>query len=125
MRLLAAALLALAAAGCLAGAQGGITITGPPPITEGPIPSPFEAEEPPALEPTDTPDLFSAPSLGPNVYFHESDKLWYRYAYRRWYQAFRWNGNWFVLEEPPEILSERELVKPKREDLPTLPEYED
>ena len=84
---------------------------------EAPIPAPFKAEGPPALESTPHPGLQKAPSLGPNVYYSEGEDLWYRWAYRRWYQAFRWNGNWFVLMETPSVLANVELEKVE---LPTL-----
>lgn len=100
----------------------GITATPPPEVKQPPIPSPFRGEEQPVLERTDKQGLFSAPELAPNVYFYEAEDLWYRYAYRRWYQAFRWNGSWFILEEPPEILADHKLEK---RELPTIPEYED
>lgn len=94
-------------------------VTAPPPATkQPPVPSAFEAEEDPPLEETDQAGLFYAPALGPNVYFYEPDELWYRYAYRRWYQAFRWNGSWFILEDPPDVLAKRELIRPKLPELP-------
>lgn len=96
-----------------------LQITKGPPTDrdEAPIPSPFEGSEAPPLEPTAHPGLQKAPSLGPNVYFHPAEDLWYRWAYRRWYQAFRWDGNWFVLMETPSILADVELEKVE---LPTL-----
>lgn len=97
----------------------GVSVQAPSQVHEPPVPAPFAGKEPPALEPTDAAGLFMAPSLAPNVYYHDREDLWYRYAYRRWYQAFRWNGNWFILgEEPPEILSGRKLMRPELPELP-------
>lgn len=96
----------------------GITQTVQPESLEGPIPPPFQGAEAPALAPTDVEGLFRAPSLGPNVYFHEPADLWYRRAYRRWYQAFRWNGNWFILAETPQVLVGREIQKVELPELP-------
>ena len=45
-------------------------------------------------------------------------------TYRRWYQAFRWNGNWFILEDIPPLIQERTPPPPEEDELPTLPEYE-
>ncbi len=98
-----------------------VTIQQAPPIREGPIPDPFEGEQQPELEATEIDGLFKVPTLAPNVFFHESEENWYRYAYRRWYQAFRWNGNWFLVDEVPKFLADRSIAP---EELPTLPEYE-
>jgi hypothetical protein len=120
----ALALLTLSAPGCLiVGAAGGLTMTPIPDEYEGPIPDPFTGSEPPALEPTRHAGLKKAPSLGPDVYYDEPTELWYRYEFRRWYQAFRWNGNWFVLQETPEALASVEISP--EQPLPTLPEYEE
>ncbi len=118
---------ALAGAGLLCGAcvAFGITTTVQPESTEGPIPTRFQSDEPPALAASDVEGLFRAPSLGPNVYFHEPPNLWYRRAYRRWYQAFRWNGNWFILAETPEILVGRKIEKVELPELPDLPDLPD
>ena len=105
------------------GGTGGVTIVQVPDEYEGPIPSRFEGDGPPELEQTEIPGLLAAPGLDRNLYFHEPEDLWYRYTYRRWYQAFRWNGNWFVLEQTPLILNKVEIVVPDK--LPTLPEYEE
>ncbi len=113
----AAALTLLWLAGCV-GMNAGMSVTGPPEVRQPPVPAPFDAEGPPTLEPTDTPGLSSAPSLAPNLYYYEPDDAWYRYAYRRWYQAFRWNGNWFILDAAPEILVDRPI---ERRELPELP----
>ena len=125
MRLIprAALTLLLLAAGCEQLGVG-VVVTRPPPVKQPPVPSPFEGSEPPALESTETPGLLRAAALGEHVYFYEPEELWYRHAYRRWYQAFRWNGNWFILEETPELLAERTPEAPTLDELPTLPEYE-
>jgi hypothetical protein len=127
----AAALLALALwSGCTA---FGISTTPIRESNEGPVPTAFEGEETPALAPADVEGLFRAPALGPNVYYHQPADLWYRRAYRRWYQAFRWNGSWFILAETPEVLVGREIekvelpeppdaVRDDPRDLPELPE---
>ena len=125
MRALASALAALALGACI---SGSITTTTTPESREGPIPPPFKGDEPPVLEATDAEGLMKAPALGPNVYYHDPADLWYRRAYRRWYQAFRWNGNWFILPETPAVLVGREIEKvelPDLEDLPPLPQIED
>lgn len=132
-RLAALLLPVLLASGCLIlGATGGLTVTQVPDEYEGPIPDPFSGDAPPALEPTPYEGLLRAPSLGSDVYYHEPTDLWYRYTFRRWYQAFRWDGAWFVLPETPTILVDVETspaeplpTLPEYEDLPTLPEYED
>ena len=90
-----------------------------PAVKQPPIPSTFEGDGDPTLEKTDQAGLFYVPELGPNVYFYKSDDLWYRYAYHRWYQAFRWDGNWFILQDPPEVLAKRKLI---RRELPELPD---
>ena len=87
-----------------------VTVQQAPPIREGPIPSPFEGEQEPELLATEIEGVFKAPSLAPNVYFHASEEDWYRFAYRRWYQAFRWNGNWFILERKPVVLDILESI---------------
>ncbi len=114
---------ALAVAGLLCGAcvAFGITTTVQPESREGPIPPPFQSDEAPALAASNVEGLFRAPSLGPNVYFHEPAQLWYRRAYRRWYQAFRWNGNWFILAKTPQILVGREIEKVVLPELPDDP----
>ena len=118
------ALLMASAPGCLVvGAVGGLTMTPIPDEYEGPIPEPFSGSEPPQLEPTRHAGLQKAASLGPDVYYDEPTELWYRYKFRRWYQAFRWNGNWFVLQETPQVLAGVETSPDKP--LPTLPEYEE
>jgi len=116
----------VAVLGSIAACLGGVQITRGPPTDrdEAPIPSPFEGDQTPALEPTSYVGLQKAPALGPNVYFHQAENLWYRWAYRRWYQAFRWDGNWFVLMEAPDVLAEVPLEKvklPTLEDLKELP----
>ena len=115
-------LVVLACSGACVGLQ---VKQGPPADRpEVPIPAVFRSEEPPDLEPCPYPGLQRAPSLGPNIYFQESENLWYRRAYRRWYQAFRWNGNWFVLMETPAILADVPIEKvrlPTLEDLEELP----
>ncbi len=110
-------LLALAATACM---HGAVTVTQPPPSYEPPIPERFRGEGPPELRNTDAPGLLRAPSVDRDLYYFRPDDLWYRFAYNRWYQAFSWNGNWFVPEQVPEVLKGRE---PKRT-LPTLPELE-
>lgn len=120
MRLSSIAALALVLLGCPTG-NFDVTVTQPPPIKQPPIPGSFEGDAAPGLEATDRPGVFSAPELGPNVWFHEPADLWYRHAYRRWYQAFRWNGNWFVLDEPPKVLADIKVVVPELPELPELP----
>ena len=114
-------LLALAIAMTLACVSLSISMPppGPPPP---PIPDVFSGDSQPALEATGIEGLLAARSLGPNVYFHAGDDLWYRRAYRRWYQAFRWNGNWFLVAETPEFL---EGIKIEKVALPELPDLED
>lgn len=124
MRLIVLLALPVLLLGCLT-QDFGVTITQPPPIKQRPIPDAFEGEEAPKLEATDRPGLFRAPELAENVWFHEPSDLWYRYTYRGWYQAFRWNGNWFIIEEPPEVLADVELVVPTLPELPELPELPD
>ena len=123
MRLVGLALLAawLGATGCIVGGTGGITTTPTRASNEGPIPDPLSGDGPPALEETDEPGLLAAPSLDANLYYHQPSELWYRHTFRRWYQAFRWNGNWFLVDEVPEFLADRSIAP---EELPTLPEYE-
>ena len=121
------AALALACAICT-GCVLGVTTTVQPASLEGPIPPPFHADEAPVLAPTEIEGLSRAPSLAPNVYYHAPADLWYRRAYRRWYQAFRWNGNWFILAETPTVLVGREIERvalPELPELPTLPELPD
>lgn len=108
--------------GALLSACIAVTVTPVEPVKEGPIPKPFAGKEPPQLIPTEIEGLFRAPSLAPNVYFHEPEEDWYRYAYRRWYKAFRWNGNWFILEARPTVLASLELEGP--EDLPAFDDLE-
>ena len=81
----------------------------PPPPPDAPKLSIFKGEEPPALEPTDAPGLFAAPSLGPSVYFYEEQNYWFRYGKNRWYMAFTWDGNWFEMpeKEVPAVLAKR------------------
>jgi len=122
------AALTLAASTLCACISGAITTTTLPESREGPIPARFEAEAPPVLEPTDVEGLMKVSGLGPNVYYHDPADLWYRRAYRRWYQAFRWDGNWFILPETPVVLVGREIEKvalPDLGDVPPLPEIED
>ncbi|MBW2281060.1 MAG: hypothetical protein JRG82_09980 [Deltaproteobacteria bacterium] len=121
----ASALVASALCSCISGA---ITTTTLPESREGPIPARFQGSEPPVLDATDVPGLMKASGLGPNVYYHDPADLWYRRAYRRWYQAFRWDGNWFILSGTPAVLVGREIEKvelPDLEDLPPLPDVED
>lgn len=114
------AVLALVCAVCTGCAYGVTTTTQPAP-REGPIPPPFVGDDPPALAPTDVEGLSRAPSLAPNVYYYAPADLWYRRAYRRWYQAFRWNGNWFILAETPTVLVGRKIEKVVLPELPDLP----
>jgi hypothetical protein len=93
---------------------------GPPPP---PIPKMFTGDTEPILEPTGIEGLLAARSLGPNVYYHGD--LWYRRAFRRWYQAFRWNGNWFLLNETPDFLDGIAIEKAPRPDLRDLERLED
>lgn len=116
-------LLALLLLTACAPGQFGIIVTPPPPAEPEPIvPEPFQGTEPPALVETEMEGLLAAPSVHRTLYFHESSELWYRYAYHRWYQAFRWNGHWFLPERTPDALLERTPEAPRK--LPTLPEYE-
>ena len=71
---------------------------------EPPTPDPFAGEAPPPLEPTQEPGWFTAHSLDPTLYYSEEQDLWYRYAYSRWYLAYRWNGAWWVPDSTPSYL---------------------
>jgi hypothetical protein len=84
----------------------------PPPRT----PDPYLAEAPGDLVPTDHPGLFQAPELGRTCYTYEPDRSWYRFAYSNWYQAFRWDGEWFLLldKDVPKFLAGRVPKAPER-----------
>jgi hypothetical protein len=96
----AALLMVLLAAGCSSSFDVWVQ---PPPIPkpEPPLPPPFEGEQAPALEATTVQGILVAPPEFENLYYSEPDGLWYRYWRSRWYQAFRWNGNWFPPEDVP------------------------
>jgi hypothetical protein len=114
--------LACALAACGAGCTSfGLTTT----VIDTPneyVPRPFKGDTEPALTPTDVTDLYRVESLGPNVYYDGGQDLWYRRARRQWYQAFRWNGNWFIVSKTPALLVGREIEKVS---LPTLPQEDD
>lgn len=80
-------------------------------------PDPFLAPGDPDLATTDVEGLFGAPELDPNCYFYEPEKSWYRYWNRNWFQAFRWDGAWFLLrpEDVPAFLRGRVDLEPIRE----------
>jgi hypothetical protein len=73
----------------------------PPPPRELPVPKPLRGDASPELVESGLEGILRAPELDPHVYYVESEKLWYRYWRRRWYQAFRWDGYWFPPEEVP------------------------
>jgi len=114
------AVLTVANLGCI-----GLAVTQIPENTEPPIPNPFRGDTPPELEETEAEGVMAAPSLGPNVFYVESEDLWYRYRYKRWYQAFRWNGTWFIQPDPPPLVVAQVSLDPKDDRIPTLPEYEE
>jgi hypothetical protein len=70
-------------------------------------PDPLISMTEPKLEPTGVEGLLAAPALDPTLYYYEPDELWYRYAYKRWYQAFRWDGNWFIPDDVPKAVKDR------------------
>jgi hypothetical protein len=88
----------------------------PPPIPkpEPPLPPPFEGAAAPPLEATAVRGILVAPPEYENLYYSETDELWYRYWRTRWYQAFRWNGNWFPPEDVPPPLRAGPLEPPSR-----------
>ncbi len=89
----------------------------PPPPPDAPKLAIFKGEEPPTLEPTDAAGLFTAPSLGPTVYYYEEQDYWFRYSRNRWYMAFAWDGNWFALsaKEVPVVLADRHIAPASQE----------
>ncbi len=84
----------------------------PEPPPEPPSPSPFEGEEAPKLVPTGFPGLVAAPSVDPTLYYSEPLERWFRYAFNRWHEGFRWNGYWFPPERVPEPLKNGPLSGP-------------
>jgi hypothetical protein len=112
------ALLAVLELAC--GPFGAVTVTAPPPRYEPPVPERFGGKAAPLLLETDAPGLLRAPSVDEHLYYYRPDDLWYRFAFNRWYQAFAWNGNWFVPEKVPDVLRGRE----PRRSFPTLPGLE-
>ena len=111
---------ALTAAGCI-----GLAVSQIPENTEPPIPSPFRGDTAPELVPTETAGVLAAESLGPNVFYFEPEDLWYRYRFKRWYQAFRWDGTWFIQPDPPPAVVSQVSLAPEDDRIPTLPEYEE
>jgi hypothetical protein len=110
--------LVLAGAACIQVVQ-----TAPDMEPEPQTPDPLVSMEPPKLVPTEAPGLFAAPALDPTLYYYEPDELWYRYSYRRWFQAFRWDGAWFVPERVPDVVKARvpeETPKTLKEQIRTL-----
>jgi hypothetical protein len=97
-----------AAIGCLlASACIQVVQTAPPQEPEPRTPEPFVSMEEPKLVPTEVPGLFAVPSLDATVYYYKPEELWYRYAYRSWYQAFRWDGAWFIPGKLPDVVKAR------------------
>jgi hypothetical protein len=86
---------------------------------EVPAPDRFEGEAPPPLEPTPEPGWFTAPTLDPTLYYSESDDLWYRYAYNRWYLAYKWNGAWWIPDKTPKYLLTQVKIAEERSDVKT------
>ena len=99
IRLCAATAALLIASACIQVVQ-----TAPPMEPEPRTPDPLVSLEEPKLEPTEVEGLFAAPGLAESLFYYEPQELWYRYEYRRWFQAFRWDGYWFVPEKVPEVL---------------------
>ena len=89
----------------------------PPPPPDAPKLAVFKGGAPPTLEPTAAAGLFTAPSLGPTVYYYEEQDYWFRYSRNRWYMAFAWDGNWFALpaKEVPAVLAERRIAPARQE----------
>jgi hypothetical protein len=100
------ALLALAAA-LLATACIQVVRTTQEQEPEPRAPDPLVSMEEPKLEPTGVEGLLAAPALDPTLVYYEPEELWYRYAYKRWYQAFRWDGNWFIPDDVPKAVKDR------------------
>ena len=110
--------LVLAGTACIQVVQ-----TAPEMEPEPQTPDPLVSMEEPKLVPTDAPGLFAAPAIDPTLYYYEPDELWYRYSYRRWFQAFRWDGSWFVPEKVPDVVKARvpeETPKTLKDQLKTL-----
>jgi len=83
-------------------------------------PDAFEGEAPPPLEPTEEPGWFTAQSLDPTLYYSEEEDLWYRYAYNRWYLAYRWNGAWWIPDKTPKyLLSQVKIAEERKTDVRT------
>ena len=78
--------------------------TAPPMEPEPQTPDPLVSLEDPKLQPTATEGLFAVPGLKENVFYYEPNELWYRYEYRKWFQAFRWDGYWFVPDKVPDAV---------------------
>jgi hypothetical protein len=84
--------------GCL-GSSFSVWIEPPPPEPpELPVPSRLRGDADPKLVESGLAGVLHAPALDPQLYYVESEELWYRYWGGRWYQAFHWSGYWF----PPE-----------------------
>jgi hypothetical protein len=110
--------LVLTGAACIQVVQ-----TAPEMEPEPQTPAPLVSMEEPKLVATGVPGLMAAPALDPTLYYYEPDELWYRYAYRRWFQAFRWDGSWFVPEKVPDVVKARvpeETPKTLKDQLKTL-----
>jgi len=82
---------------------------------EPPTPDPYEGEVPPPLQPSEEPGWFIAPSLDTTLYYSEDEDLWYRYAYNRWYLAYRWNGAWWVPDSTPAFLQTQVQVAEEKQ----------
>ena len=115
-RWLGAPLLALTVStGCTGQGQVWV-VPATPPEPEIPVPAPLRGDTFPELVPTGTEGLMAAPDVDPQLYYVESEELWYRYWRRRWYQAFAWNGHWFPPEKVPDAVKARmqEGSRPRR-----------
>ena len=110
----------LGSLGCI-----GLAVSQIPQNTEPPVPSPLKGDAEPELVATEAEGVHVAPELGPNIFYFEPDDLWFRYRYKRWYQAFRWDGTWFIQPDPPPVVVALVSLDPTDDKIPTLPEYEE
>lgn len=62
-------------------------------------PKAFVTVDEPVQEPTEVEGLYRAPNIDRNLFYYEKDRAWYRWAYGRWFQAFRWDGKWYEMPE--------------------------
>ena len=98
----------------------------PPEEPPPPTPDPYLAAGPGELVATDHPGLFQAPELGRTCYTYEPKREWYRFAYNHWYQAFRWDGDWYLVPDAqvPKFLAGRVPKEPVRSKADKLDELE-